>query len=174
MHQRSCATVSAGVHIFSPPGFLRQEPGGDERQGLMMMPASPRSNLVVRQACFSLGTLQALLDAMLPIEDTGKLRQRRLCARARESIIVFERPVRLPLAEYHQDLFRSGAASIGLRRYAPLHGFDDQRPFLARSYLDRGPGTRGLRRGPAVHAHERNLRMGPTPAIRRRLRFDLA
>src|SRR5438132_10621081 len=111
IHQRSCGTVSAGVHIFPPPGFLRQEPGGDERQGLMMMPAAPRSNLVVRQACFALGTLQALLDAMLRIEDTGKVRQRRRRARARESIIVFERPVRLPLAEYHQHLFRSGAAS---------------------------------------------------------------
>src|SRR5438270_3317430 len=109
----------------------------------MMMPASPRSNLVVRQACFSLGTLQALLDAMLRIEDTGKLRQRRLRARAREGIIVFERTVRLLLAEHHQDLFRSRAASIGLRRHAPLHGFDDQRPFLTRSDLDRGPGTRG-------------------------------
>src|SRR5581483_6133335 len=121
----------------------------------MMMPAAPRSNLVVRQARFALGTLQALLDAMLRIEDTGKLRQRRLRAGARKSIIVFERTVRLLLAEHHQDLFRSRAASIGLRRHAPLQGFDDQRPFLPRAYLDRGPGTRGLRRGPAIHAHER-------------------
>src|SRR5438132_12407106 len=133
----------------------------------MMMPAAPRSNLVVRQACFALGTLQALLDAMLRIEDTGKVRQRRFRARAREGIIVFERPIRLLLAEHHQDLFRSRAASIGLRRHAPLHGFDHQRSFLTRSYLDRGPGTRGLRRGPAFHAHERHLRAWPTTAIRR-------
>src|SRR5262249_41933419 len=97
IHQRSCGTVSAGVHIFSPPGFLRQEPGGDDRQGLMMMPATPRAHLIVRQACFALGTLQALLDTMLRIEDTSKLRQRRLRARARERIIVFERTVRLLL-----------------------------------------------------------------------------
>src|SRR5438445_12226099 len=136
IHQRSCGTVSTGVHIFSPPGFLRQEPGGDDRQGLMMMPATPRSNLIERQACLSLGPLQTLLAAMLRIEDTGKLRQQCLRARAREGIIVFERPIRLLLAEHHQDLFRSRAASIGLRRHAPLHGFDDQRSFLTRSYLD--------------------------------------
>src|SRR5215467_4900007 len=88
IHQRSCGTVSAGVQIFSPPGFLRQEPGADERQGLMMVPATPPSNLVMRQARFSLGTLQALLDAMLRVEDAGKLRQRRLRVRAREGIIM--------------------------------------------------------------------------------------
>src|SRR5262249_57100389 len=88
MHQRSCGTVSAGVHFFPPPGFLRQEPGGDERQGLMMMPATPCSNLVVGQTRFSLGTLQALLDAMLRVEDAGKLRQGRLGAGARAGILV--------------------------------------------------------------------------------------
>src|SRR5437016_5956721 len=102
MHQANCGTVSAGVHIFSPPGFLRQEPGADERQGLMMMPATPRSNLVMRQARLSLGAFQALLDAMLRVDDTGELRQRRLRARRREGIIVFERTVRLLLAEHHQ------------------------------------------------------------------------
>ena len=109
---------------------------------------------------------QALLDAMLGVEDTGELRQRRLRVRGRERIIVFERAVRLLLAENDQDLFRPRAAPIRLRRHASLQGFDDQRPFLARSYLDRGPGTQRLRRGPAVHAHERHLRRADQDAFR--------
>ena len=38
---RTCGTVNAGVHFFSPPGFLRQEPGRQQRQRLMMMPTLP-------------------------------------------------------------------------------------------------------------------------------------
>ena len=50
MAQRTCGTVSAGVHFFSPPRFLRQEPRGQQGQGLMMMPTLPRANLVLGQA----------------------------------------------------------------------------------------------------------------------------
>jgi hypothetical protein len=56
--------------------------GGDERQGLMRMPATPGTHLVVRQARFTLGTPQALLDAMLRLEDTGKLRHRQRSLRS--------------------------------------------------------------------------------------------
>jgi len=44
------------------------------------MPTAPRANLVLRQACFSLGPLQALLDPKLRVEHAGKLRQGRLGA----------------------------------------------------------------------------------------------
>src|SRR5262245_40269197 len=103
MHQRSCGTVSAGVHFFSPPGFLRQEPGGDEGQSLMMVPASPGSHLVVRQARLSFGTLEAVLDAMLRLEDAGEFGQRGVPSRVRQTVVMLERAVRLPLAEHDQD-----------------------------------------------------------------------
>src|SRR5436305_14746749 len=122
MHQRSCGTVSAGVHIFSPPGFLRQEPGGDERQGLMMMPATPGSNLVVRQARFSLGTLQALLDAMLRVEDAGKLRQRRLGTGAREGITCLN----VPSASFSRNTTKTSSGPVRRRSV-----FADTRLFMA-------------------------------------------
>ena len=50
----------AGVCIFSPPRLLIQEPRGQERQGLMMMPGDPVPHLIVDQAGLSFGTLKTL------------------------------------------------------------------------------------------------------------------
>src|SRR5476651_2454095 len=61
---RICGTVIAGVHFFSPPRFLDQEPRGQQRQRLMMMPTLPCSDLIVGQARLFLGALDAFLDAM--------------------------------------------------------------------------------------------------------------
>src|ERR1017187_3132534 len=67
MASRICGNVIAGVHFFSPPRFLRQEPRGQQRQRLMMMPTDPGTNLVIGQTRLALGSLQAFLDAMLRV-----------------------------------------------------------------------------------------------------------
>ena len=46
---RTVGTVNAGVYFFSPPLFLRQEPRRQERERLMVMPAKPVANLILRQ-----------------------------------------------------------------------------------------------------------------------------
>ena len=43
----NCGEVIAGVCIFSPPRLLIQEPRGEQRQGLVMIPCYPVSYLVV-------------------------------------------------------------------------------------------------------------------------------
>lgn len=48
MAQRTCGTVSAGVYFFPPPCFPRQEPRGNERERLIMVPALPGADLVSR------------------------------------------------------------------------------------------------------------------------------
>src|SRR3989337_2356807 len=73
MPSRTCCTVIAGVHFFSPPGFADQEPGGEQRERLMVMPASPIADLVVGQARFALGALDTFLDAMFGLGDAGEL-----------------------------------------------------------------------------------------------------
>ena len=78
MTMASCGTVNAGVHFFSPPGFLHQEPRGDQSQRLVMMPALPGPHLVVGQTRLARGPLQALLDPMLGLECPGELRQGRV------------------------------------------------------------------------------------------------
>src|SRR3954452_25130344 len=72
-----CRTVSAGVRIFSPPGLLRQEPGRQQRQRLVVVPPYPGAHLVVAQPRLTLGPLQALLDAVLRLEHPRELPQRR-------------------------------------------------------------------------------------------------
>src|SRR5205809_8103453 len=70
---RTWGTVSAGVRIFSPPGLLRQEPGGQQRKRLVVVPALPGPHLVVGQARLALGTLEALLHPVLRLEHPREL-----------------------------------------------------------------------------------------------------
>ena len=50
---RSCGNVSAGVSFFSPSRLLVEEPRGEQRQGLVMMPGDPVPHLIVPQAGFA-------------------------------------------------------------------------------------------------------------------------
>src|SRR5437773_11957989 len=85
---RTCGTVVAGVCIFSPPGFLRQEPGRQEGERLMVMPSFPCPYLIVRQPRLTLGTLQAFLDPMLRLEHPRELAQRRAHRRVRQQVVM--------------------------------------------------------------------------------------
>ena len=68
--------VSAGVRIFSPPRLLIQEPRGQKRQGLVMMPGDPVPHLVIGQARLPLAALQALLDPMRQLGHSAEFHQR--------------------------------------------------------------------------------------------------
>ena len=114
-----CGDVSAGVRIFSPPRFLGEEPRGDERQGLMMMPARPSANFIIGQARLALGPLQAIFDSMLRLCHARQLRERRLWGGVGKMVVVFERIVGLnPLAGDKQQFL--GACSASWR--SPSHG----------------------------------------------------
>src|SRR5437764_6279696 len=93
---RSCGTVSAGVRIFSPPRLLVQEPRGQQRQGLVMMPRYPIPHLVVGQPRLTLGALEAFFDPMLRLGYTRELRQFDSGVGVRQVVIMLERAVRLP------------------------------------------------------------------------------
>jgi hypothetical protein len=67
--------VSAGVRIFSPPRLLIQEPRGQQRQGLVMMPGDPVPHLVIGQARLPLAALQALLDPMRQLGHPAEFHQ---------------------------------------------------------------------------------------------------
>src|ERR1700704_4293665 len=73
----NCGTVNAGVTFFPPTGLTRQEPRGDQRQRLMVVPPGPGPHLVVRQTGLALGPLQALLDTVARLRHTGELGHRR-------------------------------------------------------------------------------------------------
>ena len=74
MPSRICGTVIAGVHFFPPLGFGHQEPCGDEREHLMMMPAFPVANLVVRQPGLTLGSLDAFFNTVFGLRRASEFR----------------------------------------------------------------------------------------------------
>ena len=88
MPSRICGTVIAGVHFFPPPGFADQEPNGDERESLMMMPTLPATNFVVRQPRLALGPLNTFLDPMLGLCHAGQFFQGRRGIRIRKVVVV--------------------------------------------------------------------------------------
>src|SRR5664279_4655585 len=104
----------------------------------MMMPAPPRSHLILRQARFALGTPKTFFHPMLRTEHPSDLPQRRLERRVRQGVVMFHRLPALPFAENHQR-FLGAVATPTLRLHANLHRLDDQRSLLSRPNLDASP-----------------------------------
>ena len=64
MLRRSCGSVIAGTFFFHSSSLDGEEPGGDQAECLVVMPTSPMADFVVGQTGFTLGPLEAVLDAM--------------------------------------------------------------------------------------------------------------
>src|ERR1700694_363342 len=98
---RPCGTVSAGVYFFSPTSFLHQEPRGDERKRLMMMPADPVANLIVGQSSLALAALETFFNPVLRLGHARELGQRHLAWGVGEIVVALPRAVVLSGAQYH-------------------------------------------------------------------------
>jgi hypothetical protein len=85
----TCGRVSAGVCFFPPPRLLREKPGRQQRERLMMMPATPCANFVIGQPGFALGSLQALFDAVLRLAHAGEFTKRRVVRGALAEAIIW-------------------------------------------------------------------------------------
>ena len=174
MSGRSCGKVSAGVQFFPPPCLLIQEPRGQERQGLVVMPGDPVPHLVVSHAGLPLGTLKTLLDAMRRLRDAGQFFQRYVRVRIRQVIIKFEGIIRWTLPRHEQQLLGAGSPPFSPSLYPTFPRFDHQRSLLPVTHLDLGPSILRQGRAPFVHAHERRLPPWPTSGVRRRWCVDVA
>ncbi len=86
MISRNSWTERHGAFFPPTPLLVRQEPGGNQRERLMMVPTLPRANLVLRQARFALGPPKRFFDAVFGIEDTSEFSQRRIKGRKRLKI----------------------------------------------------------------------------------------
>ena len=90
---RARGTVSAGVWIFSPPRLVVEEPRGDERQCLVVLPPDPVSHLIIAQARFALAALKTWFDTVFRFGYAGELLKGRVGIRIRERVVVFICPV---------------------------------------------------------------------------------
>ena len=91
MAARSCGKVNAGTDFFPRPQFIVEKPGGDQREGLMVVPAAPRADLIVRQTALALATLQAFFNPMLRFGDLRQFAARRIGRGAAEVIVMLYR-----------------------------------------------------------------------------------
>src|SRR5882672_9655709 len=120
----------AGVDFFFTTCFLVEEPRRKERQRLVVMPAWPTADFIIRQARFALAALQAILDAMLRLGHPRKLAEFRSQRSIAEVIIVRGTSRLIGAAAQHQSFF-AGIAALPLNLDAKLRQLHDQRPFLA-------------------------------------------
>jgi len=159
----------AGVHLFSPPGFPDQEPGSDQRESLMMMPASPIPHFVVGQPRLALAPPNAFLDSMLRLRHAGQLFQWRRRIRIRQIVVVLHLAIFPHRTRDHQEFLRRvPAAALGPGHHRGLGDLHDQRSFLAVTHLHFGPCLFRQGSGPAIHTLEGRLRARPSPAVCRR------
>lgn len=91
MPTRICGTVTAGVPFPISLGFTHQEPRGDKRENLMVMPAAPVANVVMRQARLVLAAFDRFPNAMGRQCHAGELLRRRLARSVREVVVVLGR-----------------------------------------------------------------------------------
>ena len=142
MPSRICCTVIAGVHFFSPPGFGDQEPGGEQRERLMMVPAFPIANLVVGQAGFALGALDAFLDAMFGLGNAGELGQFHVRRGIRQIVVGFDHASVFAVAvtNHDQHFFMAFLPSVVAPHDASLDDLDHERTFGAVAHIDLRPG----------------------------------
>ena len=89
---RSCGKVRAGVDFFSRPQFAVEIPGGDQGQGLVMIPAAPTPHLIIGQAALAFAALQTLLNAMLRLRHAREFASRGVGCRIAEIVVVLKLP----------------------------------------------------------------------------------
>ena len=157
--------VSAEVCIFSPPRLLVQEPRGQQRQGLVMMPGDPVPHLIVGQARLAFASLDAALDLMCQLGHSTKFLQRGPRFAVRQIVIMLERAVSLTLARDEQKLL--GARASLLLRALERGASPPRSPAVPSHRLEPQSGPCRLRQRPAptIDTHERNLRASSPPRV---------
>src|SRR4051794_36897313 len=106
----------------------------------MMMPGNPLPTLTIAQARLTLGPLEAFLDAMLRLRHPRQFLQRGPRVRVREVVIMLVGLIRLPSPRHEQQLLGTRAPRLGAGLDPTLDDLDHQRPFLAVTHIDPGPG----------------------------------
>ena len=167
MPSRTCWSVMAGVYFVSPTGFRHQEPSGDQRERLMMVPALPIADLIVGQAGFTLAPLDALFDPMFRFGDAGKLQQLRLTRGVGQIVIRFEHPlvIAVAIADHDQDFFVALLAPVSSPDHVSFNNLDNQGPLGAVTHFDFGPVGFAQQGGPPVDALPRSLRARATVLV---------
>ena len=103
----------------------------------MMMPARPIANLIVRQAGFALGTLDAFFDAPFRFSHSRKLRQFDVDRCVGQVVIRFDHLVVISVSVPNHDQYFLVAflSLIGARYHASFDGLNHQRTFRAVTHI---------------------------------------
>ena len=173
MPSRICGTVIAGEYFFSPMRFTHQEPSGDQRENLMMMPAAPIANFVVRKPCLALAALDRLFDAMGCQRNAGKFLERSLARSVRQIEVVFGHVVFVQIANDHQRFFVLHGSPLDFGLHATCDDFDFQRTLFRIANLDASPSVLGKRIAPLVNTLKRLLGYGAAALILGWLRVQI-
>jgi len=174
MPSRICGTVIAGAHFFPPPSLAYQEPRGDERENLMVMPAASSTNFVMRQPRLALAPFDRLLDAMGRQSDAGELLGGRSAPSVREIEVVLRRALIVGRTDDHERLVVLHDALVDLGPDAARRDLDFQGAFVSVADVDPRPGVAAPGVAPLVDALEVPLGKGAAAVVCGRRRVEIA
>src|SRR5450432_2580403 len=157
---RICGTVIAGGDPFPPVGFTHQKPRGDERENLMVMPAAPVANFVMRQARLALAAFDRFLNAMGRQGHAGELLRRRLARSVREVEVVLGRALVVQRANDDERLIVLHDAPVDLGPDAARRDLYFQGTLVPVADVDPRPGVVAQGVAPSIDAFEGPLRNG--------------
>ena len=137
---RTWGSVMAGTFFFHVSSLDSQEPGGDQAEGLVVLPADPVSDFVVGQTGFALRALEALLDAMLGFRSAAERLERCLRIGVAEVVIGLHDPlVAVFITDHHEHFLGRLRRAILTGLDVPADGLDHDRSLLSIAYIDARP-----------------------------------
>ena len=85
--------------------FTHQEPSGNERENLMVMPAAPVANFIMRQPRFALAAFNGFFNSMGGQRNASKLLDGSIARSVREIEVVLGHTFVVQTANDHQCFF---------------------------------------------------------------------
>ena len=140
----------------------------------MMMPAQPRTSLILGQPGLGLPSLETLFNPMLCSRYSGKLSQRRVCSGVGKMVIVTERPIFVGPTNYDQQFL---VANFILQHgdNPPRDDRHGQWPLFGVPNFNLAPSLRRQGLTPSLDFLEWRLGWSAMPRIiRGRFRFQVA
>jgi len=161
--------------VFSPSGFPHQEPRGQERQRVLLLPPCPMAPLIVGQTGFTLATLETCFQAMCRFGHPGTCPKWRLGWSVGQGILHLHhlRLVAVTVADHHQRLLVALLTPMGYRDHPSLHRLNHQRTLAAIAHLDPVPGCLIKRLAPGLDVLPGTRGTAPPAALRRQLDLHL-
>lgn len=140
--------------VFPPIGFQHQEPRGQSRERLLLLPPCPRPHLRVGPTGFALAPRETCFDAMFRFGHAGQLPEWGLRDGMGQIRVDFHDLVLIAVtgAKHHPQFLVTLLTPVGSGDHTPFDDLHHPGTFGTIAASDAPPGHGGKRLAPGLHA----------------------